>query len=98
MSLETALRDLTTTTLRIQPVEPPKRTNEELGQLIAWAILTTPGVLALLSWFLMLAFGTLHDLWPTIPPVGFWQAVTLVLGLQVVAFFVKPRAWKWARR
>lgn len=96
--IDKALRDLTTTTLRIQPVAPEKRSNEETGHLIAAVVLAVPGVLALTSWLLMLAFGTLHDLFPAVPSVGFWQAVTLILGLHVVANAVCPRPWKWARR
>ena len=46
----------------------------------------------------MLAFGTLHELFPAVPSVGFWQAVTLILGLRVVAGALRPRPWKWARR
>lgn len=97
-SLDKTLRDLTTTTIRVQPVEPAPRTTEEIGKLIGVGIFIVPGILALTSWFLMLAAGTLHDLFPAVPTVGFWQAVTLVLGLQVVANMVKPRSFKWARR
>jgi hypothetical protein len=96
--LEDSLRSLTTTTLRVQPVEPPKRTPEEMGQFFAGALVLIPAIVALWSWFLMLAMGTLNDLFPAVPTVGFWQAVTLVLGLHTVAVIARRPVWKWARR
>lgn len=84
--------------VQIQPVAPPKRTSEEMGQLVGYAIVLAPAVVALQALFLWLAAGTIHDLFPTVPAPGYWQSVTLVLGLHMVALLVKPRAWQWARR
>jgi hypothetical protein len=97
-SLDKALRDLATTTIRVQPVDPPERSNEEIGKLLGKAIVLGPAALALSSWFLMLAMSTVHDLFPAAPSVGFWQAVTLILGLSTVANILRPHSWKWARR
>ena len=82
--------------VQLQPIEPPKRTSEEVGKLAAYAIVLIPVLLALFSLFVWLAAGTLHDLFPQVPAPSYWQSMALVLGS--VTVIARPSAWKWARR
>lgn len=84
--------------LQVQPIEPPKRSSEEIGQLAAYGIVLLPVLVALFSLFVWLAASTLHDLFPTIPAPSYWQAMWLVLGWHTVTVIARPRTWKWARR
>lgn len=84
--------------LQVQPIEPPKRTSEETGQLVAFACFAIPALLALSSLFVWLAGGTLHDLFPQVPAPSYWQAMWLVLGWHTVTVIARPGRWKWARR
>jgi hypothetical protein len=84
--------------LQVQPIEPPKRTSEEAGQLVAFACFAIPALLALFSLFVWLAAATLHDLFPAVPAPSYWQSMALVAGWHTVTVIARPRQWKWARR
>lgn len=93
------LDQLTSTkVLQIQPIEPPKRTSEEIGQVAAWAIVGIPAVTALFGLFLWLAGGAVHELFPQVSAPSYWQAVWLVLGWHTVCVIARRPSWKWARR
>lgn len=84
--------------LQVQPIQPPKRTNEEIGQLTAYALILIPVLVAVFSLFVWLAAGTMHDLFPGVPAPSYWQAMWLVLGWHTVTVIARPPSWKWARR
>lgn len=80
--------------LRVQPVAPEQPKGEDI--LITFFLAL--GFFALGSWLVMLAVGNLHDLFPVIPTVGYWQTVSILLGFNIAVSALRPRAWKWARR
>lgn len=86
--------------LQVQPIEPRELTSEEVGKKIGVGLLGIAAGLPLLSALLWLALGTIHDLWPALLAVGpsYGQAMTLLVGLYVVAAPFRGRPWKWARR
>lgn len=84
--------------LQIQPVEPPKRTSQEIGQLTAYALVLAPTLVALFSLFVWLAAGAIHDLFPAVPAPSYWQAMWLVLGWHTITLIARRPSWKWARR
>lgn len=86
------------TVLQVQPVAPPERTAEEIGKMIGVGIILVPALLALLSLFLWLAAGAVHDLFPQVPAPSYWQSVCLVLGWHTVMLIARRPSWKWARR
>lgn len=93
------LPSTTPTVIQVQPVDPPKRTSEEVGQLIAYGIVLIPALVALFGLFLWWGWNTIADLFPAVPGLGYWQAVALVLGLHTVGvLLVRRPTWKWARR
>ena len=83
----------TTGLLRVQPVAPEQPKPSDIVGKFFGALVG----LALGAWFLMLGMGTAHTLWPAVPSVGYWQAVTLILGAQTVALSLRRPPWKWAR-
>lgn len=89
---------ISTKVLQIQPVEPPKRSSEEIGQLAAAGAVGIPALTALFGLFVWLASGAVHELFPLVPAASYWQSVWLVLGWHTVCVIARPRSWKWARR
>jgi hypothetical protein len=93
-SLDKALRDLATTTIRVQPLAPEQGSlTGALAELIAELI-----VLAVYGWTITLATSAAHGYWPGIPEVGYWQALIMLVGLSGIGHAVRGPAWKWARR
>jgi hypothetical protein len=85
---------VTDQTIRVQPVEPETLSVQTV---VARLVGGYAGVALLGGLFLMLAFGTLHELYPSIPAVTYWQGITLALGWAFVGGVLRPR-WKWAGR
>ena len=88
----------TTKVLQVQPIEPPKRSSEELAQMAVIAVVLIPAMTALFGLFVWLAAGTTHELFAQVPAPTYWQSVWLVLGWHTVTVIARPRSWKWARR
>jgi integral membrane sensor domain MASE1 len=79
--------------VRIQPVPPE---HPEAGAYVGRFAAAIVG-LAVTSWLLMLGFGAVHSVWPSVPTVGYWTALGLAVGAQAVAAIVRRPPWKWAR-